>query len=61
MAKAQPLVASLLARVGGLSLLSSEDFGQAFRNNTASHQKVLYYFGLFGLALLSSHSDTSHN
>lgn len=41
MAKAQPSVQSLLARVGGLSLSSSEAFGQALHNNTASHQKAL--------------------
>lgn len=59
MAKAQPFLWSLLARARNLSLLSSEDFSQAFHNNPASHQKALGYFDLFGHALLSSHSDTS--
>lgn len=44
MAEAQSFLQSLLARVGGLSLSSSEDFGQAFCSNTASHQKALWYF-----------------
>lgn len=61
MAKARPFLQLFLARVRGQGLVSSEDFGQAFRNNTASHQKVLRCFDLIGHLLLSSHSGTPEN
>lgn len=55
MAKAQPFLQHFLAR--GLGLLSPEHFGQAFCSNTASCQKALWCFELFGHLLLSSQSD----
>lgn len=58
-AKAQPLLKHFIA--GGLGLLSPEDFGHAFYNSTASHEKALWCFELFGHLLLSSHSDTPEN
>lgn len=61
MAKALPFLQLFLARVRGLCLLCSEDFGQAFCSNTASHQKALWCFELLGHLLLSSHSDTPKN